>query len=211
MYFLAFDFGILLSLNLIFYIVLGLAVLFGFLSGFKKSLFKLITMAIYYIVFFTTLNLMANVLWSADLSFAVPYLTDFLPELSGFTSFEASYESLLPLVAGDSIDTATLSPEFIELFASLMIFVLKIVWTVLYFTVLLVIYKFICFIIRIIFFKNKKDKEHKKSRLFGALVGAGNGALALFIMIVMMGGVMSSMDSLLKLMTSSTTLMEETS
>ncbi|MDD4069491.1 MAG: hypothetical protein PHF05_03470, partial [Candidatus Izemoplasmatales bacterium] len=68
MYFLASDFGILLSLNLIFYIILGLAILSGFISGFKKSLFKLITMIIFYIIFFFTLDIMVGVLWKVDLS-----------------------------------------------------------------------------------------------------------------------------------------------
>jgi hypothetical protein len=195
MYFLAFDFGILLSLNLIFYIVLGLAILGGFLSGLKKSLFRLITMAIFYILFFVTLNLAVGFLWKMDLSFLGQYLADFIdPSLAGFVSFEESFLSIVQFFIGEEFNLSEMSPEFMAMASGLAIFVLKIVWTVLYFTVILIIYKIICFIIRIIFFKTKKGAN--KMRGFGALVGAGNGLMAIFIMLIMLGGMMSVVGSM---------------
>jgi hypothetical protein len=195
MYFLAFDFGILLSLNLIFYIVLGFAILGGFLSGLKKSLFRLITMAIFYILFFVTLNLAVGFLWKMDLSFLGQYLADFIdPSLAGFVSFEESFLSIVQFFIGEEFNLSEMSPEFMTMASGLAMFVLKIVWTVLYFTVILIIYKIICFIIRIIFFKTKKGAN--KMRGFGALVGAGNGLMAIFIMLIMLGGMMSVVGSM---------------
>lgn len=195
MYFLAFDFGILLSLNLIFYIVLGFAILGGFLSGLKKSLFRLITMAIFYILFFVTLNLAVGFLWKTDLSFLGQYLADFIdPSLAGFVSFEESFLSIVQFFIGEEFNLSEMSPEFMTMASGLAMFVLKIVWTVLYFTVILIVYKIICFIIRIIFFKTKKGAN--KMRSFGALVGAGNGLMAIFIMLIMLGGMMSVVGSM---------------
>ncbi|MDY0318072.1 MAG: hypothetical protein RBQ64_05775, partial [Candidatus Izemoplasmatales bacterium] len=194
-----FDFGILLSLNLIFYIVLGLAVLFGFLSGLKKSLYKLITMAIFYILFFVTLNLVVGIIWSADLSFLGPLMGDNIdPSLASFTSFEASYQDVFAHFLGSEIDLTEMSEEFMIMTAGIIQFAIKIVWTVLYFTVILIIYKFICFIIRIIFFKTKKGAN--KMRGFGAIVGAANGLMAIFIMLIVMGGTISILDSMSSLM-----------
>ena len=209
MFTLAFDFGILLSLNLIFYVVLGLAILGGFLKGFKKSLFILVTMAIFYIVFFVTLNLFVGILWQADLSFLGPILGDNLdPSLANFTSFETGYQQLLQVLIGEEVDLSQMSGEFLELAAGIMLFVLKIVWTILYFTVILIIYKFICFIIRVVFFKTKKGAN--KMRGFGALVGAGNGLMAIFIMLIVMGGMMSVINSMSVLLTEFAAATEDT-
>ncbi|MFA7076650.1 MAG: hypothetical protein WC152_08325, partial [Candidatus Izemoplasmatales bacterium] len=209
MYFLSFDFGILLSLNLVFYLVLGLAVFAGFLKGFKKSIYTLITMAIFYIVFFVTLNLVVNIIWSADLSFLGQILGDNVnSSLADFTSFKNNYQEVLQLVMGEEINLSEMSGEFLELASGLMMFLLKIVWTVLYFTVILIIYKFICFLIRIIFFKTKKGAN--KMRGLGALVGIGNGLMAIFIMLVVMGGMISVVDSMTVLLTEFSEMQENT-
>ncbi|MDT8336262.1 MAG: hypothetical protein RQ856_00390 [Candidatus Izemoplasmatales bacterium] len=195
MYFLAFDFGILLSLNLIFYIILGIAVLSGFLKGFKKSFFTFITMAIFYIAFFLTLNMAVNILWNANFSFLGNILGNNLdPSLANFTTFAAGYENILQVLVGEEVDLSQMSGEFLELAMGIMLFALKIVWTILYFTVILIVYKIICFIIRIIFFKTKPAAN--KMRGFGALVGAANGFMAIFITLIVMGGMISVVDSM---------------
>ena len=209
MFLASFDVGILFSLNLIFYIVLGLAVLFGFLSGLKKSLYKLITMAIFYILFFVTLNLVVGIIWSADLSFLGPILGDNIdPSLASFTSFETSYQDVFSHFLGSEIDLSQMSEEFMIMTAGIIQFAIKIVWTILYFTVILIIYKFICFIIRIIFFKTKKGAN--KMRGFGAIVGAANGLMAIFIMLIVMGGTISILDSMSSLMEQFASENEET-
>lgn len=206
--FLANDLSVLLSLNIIFYIVLGFAILGGFLRGFKKSLFNLITMAIFYIVFFVTLNLAVGILWGIDLSFLGPILADNIdPSLGSFTSFEASNQMLLEYFIGSDIDLSGMSAEFIGLAEGIFMFVLKIVWTILYFTVILILYKFICFIIKVIFVKNKKGAN--KMRGFGALVGAGNGLMAIFIMLMVMGGLVSIVDSMSVVLAEVTAMAED--
>ena len=194
MYFLAFDFGILLSLNIIFYIILGLAILSGFVKGFKKSLFNFITMAIFYVVFFVTLNMVVGILWEVDLSFLGGLLSNINSDLSGFTSFKDSYLNVMQVFLGEEVDLSAMSSEFMDLAMGITMFILKIVWTVLYFTVILVVYKFIMFLIRLIFVKNKEGQN--KRRGLGAIVGALNGLMAIFIALIVMGGMISIVGSM---------------
>ncbi len=196
------DLGFLTSLNLIFYVILGIAILAGFLRGFKKSLFTFITMAIFYVVFFLTINQAVNILWNANLSFLGSYLSSVDASLANFTSFSASYESIIQVALGDTIDLSGVSSEFLDLAMGLMLFALKIVWTILYFTVILLLYKILCLIIRVIFFKSKEGAA--KNRGMGAVIGVLNGAMAVFVTLIMLGGIMSFTES-------AVTLLQETS
>ena len=198
--FLATDLSFLSQLNLIFYVILGLAVLMGFLRGMKKTLFNFITMVIFYVVFFLTINSVVNLLWGMDMAWLGNILADIDPSLSGFTSFEESYGLLIEFALGDSIDIAGSSTEVTALLIGLVQFVIKIVWTVLYFTVILIIYKLICLIIGAIFFRSKKGES--KNRGFGALFGALNGLLAIFVFLIMLGGIMSVTESALLILDS---------
>ena len=198
---LAIDLGFLSTINYIFYIILGLAVLAGFLRGFKKTLFAFIMMAIFYIVFFLTINSVVNMLWSMDMSWLGGVLGDIDSSLSGFTSFETDLNLIIQMVAGDNIDLATSSAEVIALATGLGQFVLKLVWTIVYFTVVLVIWKLLSWIIGAIFLKTKKAAT--KNRGLGAAFGVLNGAMAVFVMMVVMGGFMSVAESALVLISDS--------
>lgn len=153
-------------------------------------------MAIFYVAFFLTINVMVGILWEVDMAFLGPILSNVDSSLSGFTSFSESYESLAAILIGDQVDLSSLSAEAMDLIMGLMQFIVKIIWTILYFTVILVIYKLICFIIRLIFIRNK---DGNKNRLFGALIGAANGAMAIFITLVVLGGVVSVASSLVSI------------
>lgn len=192
------DLGFLTSINLIFYIILGIAILAGFLRGFKKSLFTFVTMAIFYVVFFLTINQAVNFLWNANLSFLGNYLSAIDSSLAGFTSFNASYESILQVALGDTINLSSTSAEFLELATGLLMFALKIVWTILYFTVILLVYKILCLIIRVIFFKTKEGAS--KNSGMGALIGVLNGTMAVFVTLIMLGGIMSFTESAVTLL-----------
>jgi len=187
--------NILTSIDLIFYIIIGIAVLFGFLRGFKKSLFNFIFMALFYLIFFLTLQQMVNMLWSMNLSFLGSILGNIDQSLSTFQSFENDYQALIQVIFNNSFDFTNAEMDLLAV--SIIQFVLKIVWAILYFTVILLIYKIITGILRAIFVKNKKG--HKKP-LLGAIVGGLNGLLAVFILLILLGGTISFLDNVTLLM-----------
>ena len=127
--FLATNLSFLSQLNLIFYVILGFAILAGFLRGLKKTLFSFITMAIFYVAFFLTIDLAVNFLWSFDMPWLGSILGNVDPSLSNFTSFEGSMETIIQFLVGDSINLAGSSAEVMALATGLVQFVIKIVWT----------------------------------------------------------------------------------
>ena len=185
-------------LNLIFYVIIGLAILMGFLRGMKKTLFTLITMAIFYVVFFVTLGAASRFLWTLNMPWLAAPLSNIDPSLATFTSFSESLNTLLQLALGDTIDLTGASEGLIDLAIGIGLFAMKIIYTIVYFTVILIIYKLICLIIGAIFFKT--DKGASKNRGLGALFGVLNGVMAVFITLIMMGGMMSVGESMLTLL-----------
>ncbi len=186
-------------INLIFYVVLGLAILFGFLRGMKKSLFNLIVMTIFYIAFFLTVGPVSKVLWTAEMPWLGQYLEGFVSLPSGFTSFANDFPAILTDLTNNAIDFTNASQEMLDLINGLGQFVIKIVYTVLYFTVILILWKFICWILAAIFVRTRKGES--KNRGFGALFGAASGLLSIFIILVTMGGMMSVLGSIATVMT----------
>ena len=178
------------SIDLVFYFIFGIAVLFGFLRGFKKSIYTFIVMAIFYIAFFLTLNAAVEMLWSMELGFLGSVLSNIDPSLSNFTSFENDYQLIVQALFNNSFDFS--QPDMDALAIGLIQFVVKIVWAIAYFTIVLIIYKIITGIIRILFIRNKKNKH----RLFGAIVGGMNGAMAVFVTLIVLGGSISFIESL---------------
>ncbi len=196
--FLAIDLGFLSTLNYIFYLILGLAILAGFMRGFKKTVYVFITMAIFYVVFFLTINQVVQFLWTFEMPWLGGVLGQVDPTLSNFTSFESSIDSFVGMLLGDSINLDASSAEVLALATGLVQFALKLVWTLVYFTVVFLIWKILTAIIGAIFIRNK-DKA-SKNRGFGALFGALNGIMAVFIMMIILGGFMSVAESALNLM-----------
>lgn len=190
-----------LYFNIAFFGILGLGLLVGLGRGLKKSLYSFITMVIFYAVFFLTIDAVVGALWTMD----VPQLGTWLGNLdsgfAGVTTFRQATEIGLQMVLGDTVDLASLSASASDLIAGLGIFVLKIVYTVLYFTVILLLYKILVGIIRLIFFGSRKGES--KNALLGGVFGLANGALALFVLLIVFGGVMSVAGSLVALSPSS--------
>ena len=80
-----FNASILTSIDLVFYFILIIAILMGFLRGLKKSVFNFIVMAIFYLVFFLTLTQIVNGLWEMNLSFLGSILSNIDPGLAIIT------------------------------------------------------------------------------------------------------------------------------
>ena len=195
------NLGFLTYLQLVFYVILGIAILMGFLRGMKKTLFTLITMVIFYVVFFVTVVPVSKMLWSMQMPWLGGVLGNIDASLSNFTSFEESFSSILQVVLGNTVDISNVSAEFMTLATGIGQFALKIVYTILYFTVILIIYKLICMILSALIL-GKKTKGEGKNGGFGALFGALNGVVAIFVMLIMMGGIMSVVESAVTLVPS---------
>ena len=191
--FLALDLSSLASINYIFYVVLALAILAGLARGFKKSIFTLVTMAIFYVVFFVTINQAVEFLWTFNMPWLGGVMSNVDPGLSTFTTFEESLSQLMQVLLGDSVDITTSSTEVLALATGIVKFVVKLIWTIAYFTVILLVYKIIMLIIGAIFFGTKKGAS--KNRGLGAAVGVLNGLMAVFVLLIMLGGIMSVMES----------------
>lgn len=195
------NLNFLTSLDLLFYVIFGLAILSGVIRGLKKTLFSFVTMLIFYALFFLTINQVVSILWTMEMPWLGGLLAQVSPDLSGFTSFSESLPAILGTFLGDTIDLSSMNEEVMVIATGLGMFVLKIVYTILYFTVILLIYKLLCFIIRVIFF-GKSKQGASKNRGLGAVFGALNGAMAVFVALIMLGGVMSVTESLATIMNS---------
>jgi hypothetical protein len=195
------DLSYLVYFQLIFYIILGIAVLMGLLRGMKKTLFTLITMVIFYVAFFLTVEPVSKMLWSMQMPWLAGTLSSIDSSLAGFTSFESSLGTFLQLALGETFDAQNISQEMLALATGLGQFVLKIVYTIIYFTVILLLYKLICWILGLIIIR-KREKGESKNPLFGALFGAVNGVVAIFVMLIVFGGIMNVAGSLVQLIPS---------
>ena len=190
-----------LYLNLSLYAILGIAALIGFARGFKKSLFSFITTLIFYVVFFLTVNTVVTFLWNVQISQLGQLFAMIEPSLGSATSFAQAAPLALEFFLGTEYAAITTNANFLELAAGLGIFALKLIYTILYFTIFFLIYKLLCLIIRSIILggKRKTDKYVSKNRGFGLIFGLMEGCIALYVTLIVLGGMMSIADSLVNL------------
>ena len=92
-----------LYFNIGFFSVMGIGLLIGYFKGFKKTLFSLITMLIFYAFFFTTIDVVISQLWITPIPFAFDYLVGVVPELSGATTIGGAVFIMLDTYVGDMI------------------------------------------------------------------------------------------------------------
>ncbi|MBU1144696.1 MAG: hypothetical protein KJ971_02405 [Firmicutes bacterium] len=193
-----------LYFNIAFFSMLGLGMFFGFLRGFKKSLYSFITTLIFYVFFFLTINIVINFLWTLSMPWLGGAVGGFLPALADVTSLKDALPILLQNFLPEQFTQVLENDEFLAFTTGVSLFVIKIVYTILYFTVIQVIYKLLFFFIRIIFFgsSKKEDKYRSKNRGFGALFGLLSGAISVFVMLIIVGGLISMGESLVSLLPS---------
>ncbi len=189
-------------LNVAFFGVIALGFIFGYLRGLKKSLYSLVTMFIFYALFFYTIDVVIDAMWNTPNPAAIQQLAAVDSAFGSASSLGDALTIGLNTYLGETLTDSTLSNEvFLSLATGLAQFVLKLAYTLLYFTAGTVIYKFIMFVIRLIFFSGgKKNKGKSKHRLLGAAVGAAKGCMAVFVTMIMLGGLMNLMDSVLVLL-----------
>jgi len=193
------DMDFALYFNIAFFSALALGVLFGFLKGLKKSMWGFILTLIFYAVFFLTITQAVNLLWSVNLPFLGSTLGGIMPSLSGVTSLQEALPLLLAELLPVELQSTLTNVHFLELVSSLAIFVVKIIYTILYFTVIQILYRLIFWIVRMIIFPSKKKTERYKSknRGIGALFGLMSGGISLYVTLIIFGGLISISESLL--------------
>ena len=193
------DLDFVLYFNIAFFSMLGLGMLFGFMRGFKKSIWHFFVTLIFYAVFFLTINLVVNVVWGMNLPFLGGLLANVMPSLSDATSLQEAVSIFLQDFLGVGYED-TLTSNFTDLVTSVGVFVVKIVYTILYFTVIQIIYRLIMWILRMIIFPSKKktDKYKSKNRGLGAVFGLLTGAISLYVTLIVFGGMISISNSLLQ-------------
>jgi len=179
-------------LNIAFFGILGLGLLGGLAKGFKKSLFAFITMAIFYTVFFLTLDAVVGFLWTYENPAIGEALANVDPSLSAYNSLGEAITPLLQVLVPD-FDFAGANAELAALLAGIGLFLVKIGYTVFYFTGGFIVWKIVCWIFQLIFIHHKPGAS--KNRLLGGIFGLANGALALFVLFIMLGGVVNIVSS----------------
>ncbi|MDP2425969.1 MAG: hypothetical protein Q8M70_06435, partial [bacterium] len=191
-----------LYLNIIFLTTVGLATLFGLLKGLKKSLIGFLINLAFYVVFFVTLDLVISFLWTVNIAPLGGWIQMALPDFpSNVTTLEGAMTAALDIFVGTSLGVDITNVQLMALVTGIGQFVLKIVYFILYFTIGYVLYAIIGLIIRSIFITNTKvDKKYRSNNpLLGGLFGFLQGCVAVYVMLIMFGGLMSIAESLIVL------------
>lgn len=192
-----------LYFNLFFFGVIILGMGIGFLRGFRKTTYSFVTKFIFYVIFFVTLNIMVNVIWTLPMPFLAAGLMGIDSSFGGITTLSEALPIFTEMALGDTLGTTLQNENFLEFATSLSLFVVKIVYTIFYFTILNFIYRLITFIIRMIFFRTKKENKHKsKKRLPAMVVGGASGLMSVFVTIILLGGVMDVSANFVQLLDS---------
>jgi hypothetical protein len=191
------DLNYSLYFNLLFVLIIGSGILFGYIKGYKKTAYWFFVMLAYYVFFFLTLNWATKQFFEMRLPLLGQGLELFMPELENVRSLKDAIPIILETYLRDSIGEAVSNEEFIAFVSGVSLFVVKIIYAIIYFTIFKWIYKLIFFIIRVSFVK--VDKEEPKRRELGMAFGFMRSVLSVFVMIIILGGVMSTQEQILKL------------
>ena len=198
------DLDFVLYFNIAFFSILGLGMLFGFLKGLKKSIWSFFVTLIFYAVFFLTITQVVNLLWTINMPFLGGLLANVSPALSSASSLQEALPLLLEQFLPAELQSTLTNEHFLELVTSISLFAVKLVYTILYFTVIQLVYRIIFWILRMIIFPSRKktDKYKSKNRGLGAVFGLLSGAMSLYVTLIIFGGLISISQSLLNVLPS---------
>ncbi|MDA3932537.1 MAG: hypothetical protein PF513_07355 [Tenericutes bacterium] len=190
-----------LYLNISFFSVLAIGLLFGLLKGFRRSLYTFIITVIFIGIFFLTVNPIVTYLYNLELNFIGGLASNVSGGLSQATSVQEAARLFLFEQFGENLDTSQTNPEFLAFADAMGMFVLKIVYTILYFSIIQVIYRLILFIASLFIFRKgrSKNKKGKRGRALGGVFGTLTAAVNVFVMIIMLSGIISISESLVSL------------
>ncbi|MCD6482635.1 MAG: hypothetical protein J7K80_02690, partial [Candidatus Izimaplasma sp.] len=153
-----------LYFNIMFFSAIGFGFIGGYIKGAKKTLFSLITLFIFYSFFFVTIDVVVSELWILPIPFAFDYLITLVPDLANVTTIGEAVFKMLEIHLGDQIGDTLSNAMFVSFVTGVAQFVLKLIYTLLYFTIGLIIYRIFVFFIRILLIKSNKIKTETKSK-----------------------------------------------
>ena len=189
-----------LYLNILFFGLIGLGALFGLWRGFKKSLYSFIVKLIFYVLFFVSLTFMITFLWTMESAAIGNSLASLDASLAGVTSLSEALPLMVESALGEEFEATLANENFLAFAEAIGLFMVKIAYTIFYFTIFNIIYRFIAFLVRIIFFRTKKEDKFKpKRRGLGAGMGALSGVMSVFVFLILFGGMMDIVSSLMVL------------
>ncbi|QWC00686.1 hypothetical protein KHQ88_03710 [Mycoplasmatota bacterium] len=190
-----------LYLNITFFAVLAIGLFFGLLKGFRRSLYTFVITVIFIGIFFLTVNSIVAYIYKLELGFLGGLLNNISSELSQTSSVQEAVRLFIFNSLGDNLDSSQTNPEFLEFIDAIGTFILKIAYTLIYFTVIQFVYRLILFIIGLFIFRKgrSKNKKGKRGRLLGGVFGTLTAAINVFVLMIILSGVISISESLVSL------------
>jgi len=189
--------------NLLFFGMLAIGMLFGFLRGLRKSVYHFIVKFIFYVIFFATLGIVVRFMWTVEFNFISNLLSmSGIAGIGDANSFQDAMPIIIETMLGDTINADLSNENFIAFAEGIGLFVLKILYAIVYFTVIQILYRFFTWVVYMVFFKQSKDhvEAHGKKRVPGMAVGLLSGALAVYATLVIFGGVMDVSTNMIALL-----------
>lgn len=172
--------------------------LLGLMHGFRKGATKFIFRLFVLLLFVLTLNPISKAIYNSSLFGQAGKIGAVLLDASStdFTSIgsviKAYLISFIAIRAPEYV-AAVDTIYFYSLIDSIGVTIIKSVWVILYFTIIL----FIFFIIRVIIYhsaikiKNRKERKRKKAPLVGAMFGILSGLLLTIVYMSLLSGVIN--------------------
>lgn len=139
-----------LYFNIVFFSLIGLGFIVGYFRGMKKALWSLIVTFIFFAIFFITIDTAVSMLWNAPLGSLLSQASSFMPGLANANTIGEAVFIALEDSVGSDLGATMSNANFLALITGLAQFVLKIIYTIIYFSVGKVIYTIVMFIFRII-------------------------------------------------------------
>ena len=151
-------------LNYTFISIIAIAIIVGLMRGLKKTLISFVTRLAYFVLFFLTLDTVVNFLWSFNSPYVGKLLAYVSPNLSSVSSLAEALPQLLLIFIPADYQFALDNANLMLMLSGIGIFAIKLVYTILAFTVIYWIYSLLILIIRSIFFPDRKNNEKYVSK-----------------------------------------------
>ncbi|MCF7926707.1 MAG: hypothetical protein K9L74_03960 [Candidatus Izimaplasma sp.] len=152
-----------LYFNIIFFGAIGFGFLVGYFRGLRKTIRAFMISFIFYALFFITIDFVINQVWTIPMPGILSSLGGYIPEIGGTTTIKDAIFTLIETRGGAYLSSTLTNEYFIDLTTGISQFALKLVYTLLYFTIGFILYHIIVAIVLMIFFSGH-DRKVKKAK-----------------------------------------------
>ncbi|MCF7925548.1 MAG: hypothetical protein K9L26_03345 [Candidatus Izimaplasma sp.] len=147
-----------LYFNIAFFGVIGLGFLIGYFRGLRKTLYSLIVLVLFYGFFFITIDAVVNQLWVLEVPSLFDMAAPYLPEIANETTLGGAVFTLVESYAGQYVGDTMTNEVFVSFVTGISLFVVKIIYAILYFTIGQILFRFVFYIIRVLFFSGSSKQ-----------------------------------------------------